>query len=251
MDRKGLIVFLGLLSVAGRAQQGGNARPEFEVASIKPANPSVAFVRLKSGRATLTGTNVSLQQCIEKAYGVDYLRITGPALVNAEKYTILAKASSAVPETQLMLMFQALLTDRFKLAFHRENRETAVYALIAGKNPKLHPSADDGIEPEFRTRDGAVIARRLPLRELATYLTILRTLVHLDMPVVDMTGIDGSFDLTLNYADPGADPADRAAAISNPPIFRFVESQLGLKLVPRKASLEYFIVGHAERASEN
>ncbi len=86
------------------------------------------------------------------------------------------------------------------------------------------------------------------MKEVATYLTILRTVVRLDRPVVDMTGIDGSFDFTLNYTDPNADPAD---AISNPPILRFVEFQLGLKLVPRKAPLEYFVVDHAERPSEN
>ena len=39
-----------------------------------------------------------------------------------------------------MPMVQALLEDRFKLAVHKETKETQVYALVVGKNPpKLQP----------------------------------------------------------------------------------------------------------------
>ncbi len=203
--------------------------PVFETASIKPANPSVAYVPLKSGPASLSGSNVTLRQCIEKAYGVNYLRITGPSWVSDEKYTIVARTLAAVPETQLMLMFQALLVDRFKFAFHREDRQIEVYALVGGKNLKLHPSADGLPNSSIGLRDGALVARHMSLQELATYLTTVRSLVHLDMQVVDMTGIDGSFDFTLSYTDTSAaEPGTPTEAKFDPPIFRNVENQLGL-----------------------
>ncbi len=74
-----------------RAQSA--ARPEFEVASIRPADSGGGFVRqLEPGG--LTYTNRNLAEYIRLAYGVESYQLThGPAVSLAERYDILAKAA--------------------------------------------------------------------------------------------------------------------------------------------------------------
>ena len=68
--------------------------------------------------------------------------------------------------------------------------------------------------------------------------------------VVDKTGIDGRFDLTLTYtADDavyhGPDPA------SAPSVFTALQEQLGLKLEPEKGPVTIPVIDHIEPPSEN
>jgi uncharacterized protein (TIGR03435 family) len=59
-------------------------------------------------------------------------------------------------------------------------------------------------------------------------------------PVVDQTGIAGTFDFSLTYTTD--DPAD-----TGPSIFTALQEQLGLKLEPQKSQIEFLVVDHAER----
>ena len=77
----------------------------------------------------------------------------------------------------------------------------------------------------------------------------------LDREVTDNTGLDGSYDFTLDYAPdegllkrvmPEAQPDDTA-----PSLFTALQEQLGLKLESRKGPVEVFVIDHAERPSEN
>jgi uncharacterized protein (TIGR03435 family) len=68
----------------------------------------------------------------------------------------------------------------------------------------------------------------------------------LDRPVVDMTGIKGVYDFTLNWApsDAGADGRSGAS------IFTALQEQLGLKLEPRKIPFRLVVVDHVEKDPE-
>jgi uncharacterized protein (TIGR03435 family) len=86
-------------------------------------------------------------------------------------------------------------------------------------------------------------------------------------PVVDKTGLPGLFDIQLEYspdttnpqmpdgfsrylADRGLAPPTRAVN-EQPGIFEAIEQQLGLKLTAGKAPVDYFVIDHVERPSEN
>jgi hypothetical protein len=102
------------------------ARPEFQVASIKP-NTAVGArgmgVRaLPGGR--LTTTNAPLMMLIQNAYSVQASQVVGgPSWINSDGYDIEAKPESNTDREHMWLMLQSLLADRFKLTLHRETRE--------------------------------------------------------------------------------------------------------------------------------
>jgi uncharacterized protein (TIGR03435 family) len=93
-------------------------------------------------------------------------------------------------------MLQRLLADRFQLAFHRDQKEMSVYAIVVGKNgPKLAKSDGDPMGPStlmFR-KLGELPAKNATVGEFAS---LMGTAV-LDRPVVDKTGISGRYDFTL------------------------------------------------------
>ena len=80
------------------------------------------------GKTVTTPGNVTMRDvtaatCIKWAYGVQDSQIAGPDWLQSEHFDIVAKAGDPVTDDQLKLMMQALLADRFKLSFHRQNKE--------------------------------------------------------------------------------------------------------------------------------
>src|SRR6185437_10301848 len=64
-----------------------------------------------------------------------------PDWIEQARFDIVAKLPEGTTQDQIPEMLVALLADRFKLTVHRENKEHAIYALVAGKNgPKLKPA---------------------------------------------------------------------------------------------------------------
>jgi uncharacterized protein (TIGR03435 family) len=223
----------------------------FEVASIKPAAVSKTGGE-GSGRArieytpdSLTMRNVGLKQCLQWAYRVEYFQI--PASLDETGYDILAKAADPVPVSQLRLMLQQLLADRFKLAIHRETKAIAVYELtIAKGGPRLPEprAADDHHVTENlpRVRNGSFVFEDSSIAEFAAKLSMLR---GMDRPVIDKTGITGYYDIGFKGA---------AAAIrqpDGPSLFTLIQEALGLKLVGAKDPMEVIVVDHAEKPTEN
>jgi uncharacterized protein (TIGR03435 family) len=80
------------------------------------------------------------------------------------------------------------------------------------------------------------------LAEFAQMLTQLR---GVGLPVVDRSGITGTFDIVLKSAPSATQEADSAA------LFAIMQEQLGLKLVAAKAPMEVVVIDHAEKPSEN
>ena len=73
---------------------------------------------------------------------------------------------------------------------------------------------------------------------------------RLDRPVIDKTGLSGSFDFSLQYAPVNAQQADTPGAPA-PDILTAVEEQLGLKLEATKAPIEVFVIDSVQKLSEN
>ena len=72
----------------------------------------------------------------------------------------------------------------------------------------------------------------------------------LDRPVVDKTGLTGTYDIRLTYT-----PENWMSRGPEPDldvsIFTAVQEQLGLRLVQQKANVEILVVDHVENPSEN
>jgi uncharacterized protein (TIGR03435 family) len=73
-----------------------------------------------------------------------------------------------------------------------------------------------------------------------------------DRPVIDLTGLTGTYDFTLYWtpeypmvelnARPGAEAAEPA-----PTLLQALQDQLGLKLEARKSSIEVIVIDHVEK----
>jgi bla regulator protein BlaR1 len=244
--RKLLVATMGIVAVAGpiaiglmqapqsRAQPQAAVAASFEVASVKPNRYGAAASTFRARNGSLHSTNVSLRDFIRWAYGVKDYQVAGPDWLTSQRYDIVAKAPAAVPDDRLMPMLQALLAERFKLAIHRETKERAVYALVAGKNGSRLHEVEAGREQSSGGR-GSLSAQKMSMSQLADTLS-----QRVDLPVLNTTGIEGVFDIELKWAPDG----DNA---NGPSIFTAVQEQLGLKLEQRKGPMEIIVVDHAER----
>jgi uncharacterized protein (TIGR03435 family) len=227
-----------LLAIAGSA-----AAQTFEAASIKPSGTARAGgegsgrARISHSPVTLTATNANLGDCIQWAYNVMFYQITAPRWVSgSERYDIQAKAAKTSGTDQFRTMLKALLADRFKLAAHRESKEIRVYELTPTDKFKLPKTSKAGEPFAMRVVDGGFEFRGTSMGELAERLS---DFAGMDRPVIDVTGVQGVFDFTLKGAA-------RAILDKDGPTPFSIVQQLGLRLVPRRGSVDMLIVDRAE-----
>jgi uncharacterized protein (TIGR03435 family) len=238
-----------------------DADPSFEVATIKPSDPNKQGRVLTVQGDRMVTRNTSLSYLITFAYDLHPKQISGgPAWLDSEKYDINAKPDvEGQPSVdQLKAMLQKLLTDRFKLTFHKEKKELAAYAITVGKTgPKLTKSeADPNDLPGIGRSRLGLTARNTSIAFLAGFM---QTWI-LDRPVVDQTGLAGKFDFTLNWTPDAsqtgggggqtAQPAaDDPAAL--PDLFTAIVAQLGLKLESARIPVEVLVIDKVEKPSDN
>ncbi|HKA01146.1 MAG TPA: TIGR03435 family protein [Candidatus Solibacter sp.] len=228
-------VLLGAILIAafGGAQS-------FEVASVRPAKNREAKGAYGVGGgngARVTAININLLSLIERAFNLREYQVAGQDLKNS-RYDIKARLPGSVGRTGIEPALQALLTDRFKMEFHREKKELPYYELVVGKGgePKLKASTDS--RPSFQIR-GLYKARGQTMAGLCEILS--RTLERV---VVDGTGLTAKYDFVLDYAPGDPHFADPAGAKS---IFTAVQEQLGLKLESRKGPVDVFVIDKIEK----
>ena len=189
--------------------------------------------------------NVSLRECVAFAYGIatgrDYA-LSSPDWLNSRKFDITATFAPETSRDRVREMLQMLLIERFGLKTHSENKKLKAYALEVGKRgPKLQRGIL-GSDGAFIFAQDHVTVRATSIAELADRLS--GPVFKLDRPVVDMTGIKGVYDFTLNWAPDGAPPDGHSGAS----IFTALQEQLGLKLEARTIVFRILVVDHAEKA---
>ena len=180
----------------------------------------------------LSATNYPLTSYIQFAYKLPANQMLSlfpqlPKWATTERFDIQARAQGNPTKNQMRLMMQALLADRFKLAIHTESRQLPVFALVLVKpgkfGPQLRPHLDDppcapqlvvgsgdtiaggypsacgGIIPIEPSKDGdmRLAARNVTLALAASTLTGYG---NLNRPVLDRTGLTGTFDFFFEYA---------------------------------------------------
>jgi uncharacterized protein (TIGR03435 family) len=238
-----------------------NASPAFDVASIKRSSAArpgrLVSVRIVTTTGRLTVANATLKDLIAGAYGVEGYQVFGaPAWMESARFDVEGKTNANATREERLLMLQAMLAERFKLIVHRESKELAIDALMVDekRGPKFHPlgQAESSCWPSCKDSSAPTNHMRLSdLPSLASYLTRLGS----DRPVVDKTGMRGSFAIELdiskvmtNAAQTGGQPPSNAAIFD-----ATVDAlqQLGLKVVPIKAQLEVIVIDRAEQPTPN
>jgi uncharacterized protein (TIGR03435 family) len=245
--------------------------PVFEAASLKPnksGSPLLMMVPQPGGR--FTGTNVSLGMLIRNAYQFSPFEIFGgPDWLESYRFDVVATAGYDAPQTQVRLMVQTLLEERFKLRVHRETRELPVYALLmarsdgrlGGQLRRTPVDVDCSNAPPPAT--GQFFPNPLPAcgyfgpapnrANLAFRGMTMEQIARLLKPMVrrsvfDRTGLtgyfDGDFDFTAELGPPPPppgvpDPYDRQ---SFPTVFTVLAEQLGLKLDSQRGPVDVLVI---------
>jgi uncharacterized protein (TIGR03435 family) len=254
-----------ILGASGIVAQSPAPRPNFdafEVATIKPVDhdPKAGRYITMQGANRFIGKDYTLKLMIAAAYNLNSREISGgPEWLESDHYDIVAVTPGEVRPTrdEQMAMLRNLLADRFKLAFHREQKEFSIYELeVAKGGPKLKPSTaapDDPAQLISTVYQQRIVlpARNATMGDLAS----LMQRAMLDRPVVDKTGLTGRYDFDLEWAPDetqfgGEVPAASADAPSAP-LFSAIQQQLGLKLEAARGPVEALVVDKAERPSEN
>jgi uncharacterized protein (TIGR03435 family) len=267
-----LIFFVSPLfaQTAASGSAASTAAPAFEVATIKPVDYDAKAGRyiVMQGTNRFVAKNETLKLLIAAAYNLNSREISGgPAWVDSDHYDILAltPGETRPSRDEQMAMLRALLAERFKLSFHREQKDFSIYVLEAAKGgPKMGSGDGPGLRPSTAAPDDppAVISTvypdrmKLPARNatMADFVFMLQRAL-LDRPVVDKTGLTGRYDFDLEWApdetqfggEIPAAPTDAQA----PPLFTAMEQQLGLRLEATHGPAEALVVDTVERPGAN
>ncbi len=152
----GIVLFLAGLIAFGQSAPKPQA---FEVASIRPHQGplrNIGGYSISGPRLSLEGYNEIL--LVMEAYKLKRYQLTlaSPNVpVDDTFYDISAKAEGGGAPTrdEFRQMLQTLLADRFKLKFHREMRETPVYALV-GRQKRAEAQDERSRCRSLGARDG-------------------------------------------------------------------------------------------------
>jgi uncharacterized protein (TIGR03435 family) len=203
-----------------------NTRPAFEVASIRPSlnapRQAVAAAGSTSG-SQFRISGLTIRDYISMGYSVKLNQISGPDWITTERFDIAATLPEGSRLDQVPSMMQTLLEDRFELKTHHEKKEFPVYALrVSSSGLKMtEVPSDQGVErsdaktPQIFARQGSgrgisldlgqgssfnfannrFEAKKLTMASLASMLERF-----LDRPVMDLTGMNGSYDVAFDLS---------------------------------------------------
>jgi uncharacterized protein (TIGR03435 family) len=256
------------------------ATPQFEVASVKPevSGSNLPLMIRESiqnlgrpGEIPMAGPdrvrlqNWSLLHLIAAAYRVRATQVAGPDWLSDQGFEIEAKVPDGTPKEELNAMLQSLLEERFGLKVHRATKTGQGFALVVGQDgPRLKtaqppPVPVEGLTEEERRAqlqqkvlaDMAATRKRrqesgmppggyntqswssITTEELAPQLVRFAK-----APVVDQTGLTGEYSVTIMTWE--------SADVPGGTIFDAVE-KLGLKLEPRKVTVETVVVDQVSK----
>jgi uncharacterized protein (TIGR03435 family) len=251
-----------LVSLHGLPQSAPTAdkSPAFDAATIKPPNPGARYQKAgfygEPGGRIFFGGN--LKMLVKYAFNLqDYQLAGGADWTDSQWFEINAvppetspsvsiKVRNTEPTSEQRLMLQSLLTDRFRFKFHFETKEGEVYILTRGKKPlQLKPPKDPTSDPRaiVMRKQGEIADGESEGTNTTTDYLAQRLGRYLQLPVINETGIAGSYDYYLPPSDP--ENHDLVEAVLN------VVDRLGLKLKRGRGPIQTLVIDHAEQPSGN
>ena len=249
-----------------------------EVATIKPAKPG-AQQNWRINPSEINIQNASLRDIIDLAWELNNndkeVPVGAPKWLDSEKFDILAKIANdagvknppLVPFAHIRELLRQLLTERFQMKTHMEERIMEGYQLVA-VNPKLKkadPTARttckegpgaDGKDPRIAN---PILGRLLTCTDMTMpqFAEELQQLAsgYIYNSVVDATGLEGGYDFTLSFSTagqlgtgPDSSAPDGAASVPNGALSLLdaLPKELGLKLVKIKRPMLVLVIDHIE-----
>lgn len=96
-----------------------------------------------------------------------------------------------------------------------------------------------------------IVGRRVTIARIAGQL--MNPFTGLDRPVLDRTGLTGSFDFSLEWSLPtdSAQPPESLPADTGPTFLEALHEQLGLKLKSAKGPVDVLVIDHVEHPTKN
>jgi uncharacterized protein (TIGR03435 family) len=215
-----------------------------------------------------------MRNLVLKAFPVENYQVVWPKWMESQNafYDISATMREGTTPQQLQLMLQSLLANRFKLSFHRETRDVKDYELeVSSHGLKIQPSKNppDSPGPYTMQRDRNGLRLMQPAKEIVEQVGLdpaksgytIRRLINafsarLDRPMIDMTGLEGDYDIELFVPFDLDAPSELSStgrgsrmpgAWSNALFFEALEKQLGLTVKPRTGPVEMLVIDHLER----
>ncbi len=227
--------------------------PSFDIADVHPS-PHVTFPFMNGGN--LRGDRYVLRQAsvaemIATAYGLDPTSVqAGPSWLEMDRFEVYAKATPGTSADDLKLMLRSLLAERFRLVVHNGTAPLPAFVLAAGKEkPKMKQASGTGDarcegqppppnQPASTIPSILVLCRNISMDRFADQLHEMAG-GYLDVPVINSTGLAGSWDFDLKWTPRGA--LDRAGA-DGISIFDAVDRELGLSLTRQTAPRPVLVV---------
>jgi uncharacterized protein (TIGR03435 family) len=260
--------------------------PEFEVSTIKPSKPDQRLNGKFNG-LELNFQGATLKFLIDFAWNLnpndDEALANAPKWLDSDHIDIDAKLGTdpdgkppMVDDEDFRRLLRELLTDRFQIKMHTEDRPVDAYTLIA-VNPKLRKAdptshmrcgedpGPDGIDPRIENPvlNRLVTCQNMTLAQMCDKFQEIAS-GYIYNPVLDKTGITGRWDFTLSFSSAGVGggsvgatpPADGTTTPPEPigavSFFDAVNKQLGLKLEKQKRPLPVLVIDQIEeKPTEN
>ena len=250
--------------------------PTFEVADVKQSPPGSdgppRMQLLPTGQ--VNGSNAPLNRVIQLAWNLPNEQfLVGPKWLETNRYEFIARVyANAGPNANVQQdediarrMLQALIVERFQMKYHMEDRPMPAYNIRAD-NPKMTKG-----DPAKRTRcfEGAppgspaaarppqfgrqVTCQNISMAQFGAWLPSIAG-GYTQVPAIDMTGLDGGYDFTLDFspielvqgprpeagnAAPGSAALDPTGALS---LLDAVRQQLGIRLEETKRPVPVLVI---------
>jgi uncharacterized protein (TIGR03435 family) len=237
----------------------------FEVASIRPSGPK-SVIGSDGGPGSksperYTYGQATLRALILTAYDFQDFQISSKVPLDRDKFDLAVTIPPGTNREQFRAMLRNLLEDRFQLKAHTESREFPAYELVVGKNgPKLKdagpdtplppegfpqlPAGKPGMSASNTASNGYLIVRTTA-RQMPVSMLVRLFRRPGEPPVVDRTGLQGTYDFTLEYAQELAN-ADTSAPPA-PILATAIQQQLGLELVRKRLPFDVVAVDSVNR----
>ena len=266
---------LATIALSGVVLAAQGSIPRWEAVSIKPVKEMPPAGPVARGANLFNYPFATFQQLVTYAYELPAYRVVGgPSWVTTARYAVMGKTQGPASRTEMRILVQELLADRFALKFHRERREIPAYELVfarrdqrlgskiatatidctpflTGERPPAEaPMIDRGGHMVSRcaTAMSANLSNGLITPQL-NGITIERFANYLhgvtNRPVEDRTGLSGIFDIELTYVSenmmqfPGLDRKTPPEGFS---LTTALSDQLGLKLEATRASVDVLVI---------
>jgi uncharacterized protein (TIGR03435 family) len=254
---------------------------QFEIATIRPSKPDEKPMGRFNG-LQMSLVALSLKDLVTFAWELNSVDpnvlVNAPASLGDVKYDIIAKAPApnlppgsrqqpSIDNEEFEQMMRTLLTERFNMKVHMEDRPIDAFKLVAD-----HPHMQ-AADPNSRTRckqgpgpDGKdprianpamnmlISCQNMTPKQMGEMFALYAS-GYVYSPALDATGLKGGYDFSLNWSS-----ADQTILKSVPPaggqqapefdttmtFYDAVDKQLGLKLVKEKRPVPVLVIEHMD-----